>query len=95
MGLLNGFINRPDEWSYKIPFAVQWVWPIPIIIGAFLAPESPWWLVRHNRIDEAREAVRRLTTPESGVHFDLEAHIEMIRTTNQYEIEVSSGSHVS
>ncbi|KAH7368721.1 alpha glucoside transporter [Plectosphaerella cucumerina] len=93
MGLLNGFINRPDEWSYKIPFAVQWVWPIPIIIGAFLAPESPWWLVRHNRIDEAREAVRRLTTPESGVHFDLEAHIEMIRTTNQYEIEVSSGSH--
>lgn len=35
MGLLNGFINRPDEWSYKIPFAVQWVWPIPIIIGSY------------------------------------------------------------
>ena len=25
VGVLNALINRPDEWSYRIPFAVQWV----------------------------------------------------------------------
>lgn len=24
------------------PFAIQWAWPIPILIGTLLAPESPW-----------------------------------------------------
>lgn len=77
----------------NLAFAIQWVWPIPIIIGTLFAPESPWWLVRQNRLEEAKEAVRRLTSPQSGVHFDLDAHIEMMRLTNQFEIEVSSGSH--
>jgi SP family general alpha glucoside:H+ symporter-like MFS transporter len=45
---------------YKIPFAIQWVWPIPIIVGTFLAPESPWWCVRHGYHDRARSALRRL-----------------------------------
>jgi len=28
--------------SYRIPFAIQWIWPVPIIVGVLLAPESPW-----------------------------------------------------
>lgn len=34
-----GSVNRTDEWAYKIPFGVQWVWPIPILIGVLFAPE--------------------------------------------------------
>ncbi|WYZ44713.1 hypothetical protein EsH8_VIII_000029 [Colletotrichum jinshuiense] len=92
-GMLRGLLKIDNQWGYRIPFAIQWVWPIPIIIGTLFAPESPWWLVRQNRLEEAKEAVRRLTSPQSGVHFDLDAHIEMMRLTNQFEIEVSSGSH--
>lgn len=25
IGILNGFIDREDQWSYRIPFAIQWV----------------------------------------------------------------------
>lgn len=32
-------INRTDRWAYMIPFGVQWVWPIPILIGLAFAPE--------------------------------------------------------
>lgn len=32
---------KPDL-SFRIPFALQWIWPVPIIIGVALAPESPW-----------------------------------------------------
>ena len=41
-GVLRSMVQRTDQWSYRIPFAIQWIWPMPIIIGVLLAPESPW-----------------------------------------------------
>ena len=46
--------------SYRIPFAVQWVWPIPLIIGVYLAPESPWFLVKRGRDQDAKNSLKRL-----------------------------------
>ncbi|TXT06159.1 hypothetical protein VHUM_03632 [Vanrija humicola] len=54
--------KRQDEWAYKIPFAIQWVWPIPIFILVTLAPESPWFLVRKGRLGDAEKAVSRLSS---------------------------------
>lgn len=34
-----GSNGRTDEWAYRIPFAVQWVWPVPILAGVLFAPE--------------------------------------------------------
>lgn len=59
-GILRGLINRPDEWAYRIPFALQWIWPTPVLIACWFAPESPWFLVRKDRIEEARHMIRRL-----------------------------------
>ncbi|GJN80016.1 hypothetical protein PLIIFM63780_003540 [Purpureocillium lilacinum] len=42
--VLRGILNVEAPWSYRIPFAVQWLWPIPVAIAVFFAPESPWWL---------------------------------------------------
>ena len=42
-GVLRAFLsNGSSQWAYRIPFAIQWIWPIPIGVGVFLAPESPW-----------------------------------------------------
>ena len=30
------------------------------MVGTFLAPESPWWCIRHGHHDRARHALRRL-----------------------------------
>ncbi|KAA8622222.1 AraJ Arabinose efflux permease [Pyrenophora tritici-repentis] len=92
-GILTGLMKNNTQWGYRIPFALQWIWPVPIIAATLLAPESPWWLVRKGRINEAKEAIRKITTPTDGVEFDLDAHVEMMVVTNEYEKQVGSGTN--
>lgn len=33
-GVLQSLIARDDQWSYRIPFAVQWIWPPFLIVAA-------------------------------------------------------------
>ncbi|KAJ4351613.1 uncharacterized protein N0V89_006956 [Didymosphaeria variabile] len=46
--------------AYRIPIALQWMFPTPLAILIFFAPESPWWLTRKGRTEEAAKAVERL-----------------------------------
>ncbi|CAE7173697.1 hypothetical protein CFE70_005019 [Pyrenophora teres f. teres 0-1] len=92
-GILTGLMKNNTQWGYRIPFALQWIWPFPIIAATLLAPESPWWLVRKGRINEAKEAIRKITTPTDGIEFDLDAHVEMMIVTNEYEKQVGSGTN--
>jgi SP family general alpha glucoside:H+ symporter-like MFS transporter len=88
-GVLKGLVNNPTKWSYKVPFAIQWIWPIPLFIAAWLAPESPWHLVRTNQLDKARTSLQRLSEPEHNV--DLDATIAMMVHTNKLEIQEREG----
>ena len=92
-GILTGLMKNTTQWGYRVPFALQWIWPIPIILATFLAPESPWWLIRQGRIDEAKQAIRKITTPTDGIEFDLDAHVEMMVVTDKYEKQVGAGSN--
>lgn len=51
-----------SDMGYKLPFALQWIWPAPLAIGIFLAPESPWWLMKKNRQSEAEKSLVRLSS---------------------------------
>jgi SP family general alpha glucoside:H+ symporter-like MFS transporter len=92
-GILTGLMKNTTQWGYRIPFALQWIWPVPIILATLLAPESPWWLVRQGRVEDAKAAIRKITTPTDGIEFDLDAHVEMMVITNEYEKQVSAGSN--
>lgn len=90
--VLRALLDRTDEWGYRIPFAIQWIWPIPIAIGVFLAPESPWWLVRTGQLDEAKRSLIRLASTDSSVEFNADETIAMMTHTNELEKEISSGT---
>ena len=60
-GVNRGCVTRQDQWAYRIPFAIQWMWPIPIAIGVMLAPESPWWYV--NACHEVDVSLSLLSKP--------------------------------
>jgi SP family general alpha glucoside:H+ symporter-like MFS transporter len=92
-GVLKGVSMRNDEWAYRIPYALQWVWPVPLIVGISLAPESPWWLVRKERIEDAKKMLLRLTSRNKDVDFNADETIAMMQQTNEFEKASSEGTN--
>ena len=90
-GTLRGCLQLTTQWAYRIPFAIQWLWPVPILVGCLFAPESPWWLVRKDRIEDARKSLLSLTSRSSGVQYNVDDQISMIRATNELEKAMSGG----
>lgn len=91
-GVLRGMVGRTDEWGYKIPFALQWLWPVPLMIGIYLAPESPWWLIRAGKNEDAKKSLLRLTTRNSDTNFNPDETISMMVHTNTMEKEQLAGT---
>ncbi|KFY78726.1 hypothetical protein V499_02166 [Pseudogymnoascus sp. VKM F-103] len=59
-GITYHYQSRDDASAYRVPIALQWMFPTPLAILLFIAPESPWWLVRKGRLAEAEASVKRL-----------------------------------
>lgn len=90
-GVLLGTYQLDSTWAYRIPYALQWLWPVPLIIGIFLAPESPWWLVRKERYEDAKHSVRRLTSKNSP-NFSVDDTVSFMRVTNELEKANNEGT---
>lgn len=89
-GVGKGVSARTDQWAYRIPFAIQWIWIPLLVICVWFAPESPWWLVRQGRSDEALASLRRLVRSSSNV--DVNATLAMIESTTAHEAEVEDST---
>jgi SP family general alpha glucoside:H+ symporter-like MFS transporter len=68
------------------------MWYPPLLIGVYFAPESPWWLVRHGKLEEAKKSLRRLTSPKRDPTFNVDETVDMISYTNKLEREMSEGA---
>lgn len=91
-GVLRAFLSSTGQWAYRIPFALQWALPIPLAIGIFCAPESPWWLTRKGRMDEVRKSLRRLRSNDSS-EAEIEDTIAMMEHTIKIENEMKATSN--
>lgn len=91
-GVLFSFESNPTQWAFRIPFGLQWMWPIPLMIVLWFTPESPYWLARRNRLDEARHVLKRISAKGSISEEDLDKQLAMIVHTNKIESEHSGGT---
>jgi SP family general alpha glucoside:H+ symporter-like MFS transporter len=67
------------------------MWPLPLFIGILLAPESPWWLVRKGRTEDAKKALLRLTSLNRETDFDVDETISMMVHTTALEAKITKG----
>ncbi|EAU38243.1 hypothetical protein ATEG_01486 [Aspergillus terreus NIH2624] len=92
VGVIKSMINRDDQWAYRIPYGLQWMWPLPLFIGILMAPESPWWLVRRGRTEDAKKALLRLTSVNRDTDFDADETIAMMVHTTALEKQITTGA---
>lgn len=87
-GVIAGTSRLDNHWAYSAPFAAQWFWPLIILIIWPWAPESPWWLVRQGRIEQAEQSLRRLASEK----VDVRPTLAMIVETDRLESTLEAGS---
>ncbi|KAF7291275.1 Maltose permease [Mycena indigotica] len=91
-GVVRASITIESDWGWRLPFVIQWVWPVPLILGAYFAPESPWWLVRQGRHADAEKSVRRLTNHELYSEEDAKRSVANMIHTTAIEREMQAGT---
>jgi SP family general alpha glucoside:H+ symporter-like MFS transporter len=84
-GVVRAVAGVQGDLGWRLPFVLQWVWPIPLLIGAYLAPESPWNSVRRDKFDEARKNLMRLRQDTPDKVMEVEATLAYIRHTTAIE----------
>lgn len=89
-GVLDGLVGNQTQWGYRIPFAIQWLWPVPLFIIMCFAPDSPWWLVRKQRLADAEKALRRLCSASSNL--DTKQLVAMMKYTDELEQAMNVGT---
>ncbi|KAF2829258.1 maltose permease MAL61 [Ophiobolus disseminans] len=90
-GVTYHFNTKLDDSAYRIPIALQWMFPTPLAILLFIAPESPWWLVRKGRLQEAEHAVGRLGRKSQ---LNLSEAVAMMRRTIDLEKSTKEPNHL-
>ncbi|KAI0123935.1 MFS sugar transporter-like protein [Xylariales sp. AK1849] len=78
-----------DQSSYKVMFAAEWCWPAAIMIGAFLIPESPYYLIRQNRIEAATKSLSVLYSKNTR---KVQAALKTIQDVTEHETEIGNAS---
>ncbi|TEA22606.1 General alpha-glucoside permease [Colletotrichum sidae] len=86
-GATLGYNKRMDEWAWRAPLALQWIFPTPLMVILFFAPESPWWLIRRGRKEEALRSARRLG-PTGGTTQQAQRKLAMIERTVEIEAQI-------
>ncbi|OAA43623.1 Sugar/inositol transporter [Metarhizium rileyi] len=87
-GILRALVYNTSEWSYRLPFALQWAWAVPLLVGVYFAPESPWWFIRHEQPADARRSLRRLCSRSS---LQVDDSIALMEHINKVERQLNYG----
>lgn len=77
-----GFYHLPadDNWAWRGGMLIQSLWVIILLSGIHWVPESPRWLMMHDRYEEAEVVLNKLHMPD-------EARVEAIQIRQSIEFD--------
>lgn len=80
--------------SWRTVIAIGLLWPLILIVGMQLMPESPRWLAKKGKIDATREAlarVRGVPKDEAHSHWIIRREADEIHGSVEHEKHVQGG----
>ncbi|KAH7139895.1 alpha-glucosides permease MPH2/3 [Dactylonectria estremocensis] len=93
-GVLRGSLSLKGDAGWRVPYGIQWIWIPPLLLVGFLAPESPWYLIRRGRDAEAEKSLRRLASKDFYTEETMAQTIALMKHTNEMEkIEAADASY--
>lgn len=92
-GCALGMETYLSQSSYRVPIGLQFVWGVVIFIGGLVITESPRWLVKQDRLEEAAASLGKLRNlpPSDEI---VQAELNEITTTHQYELSLGKSSYL-
>ncbi|KAI9733992.1 MAG: hypothetical protein M1834_002649 [Cirrosporium novae-zelandiae] len=90
-GLDQATQGRNNASAYRIPISIQFIWAFVLAAGLFFLPESPRYLVKRGRDEDAIRALSSVRgAPEDSL--EIKAELAEIRANFEYEKQVASTS---
>lgn len=93
-GVVRGTTELAGDIAWRLPFALQWIWPVPLMIAAYFAPESPWNAVRRGKLETARKSLHRLLPSGTDIEHRVAAALAYIQYTTKLEESETSGASI-
>lgn len=93
-GVLRGSLNLKGDAGWRIPYGLQWIWIPPLLLVGYLTPESPWYLIRRGRQEEAKKSLRRLARKNFYTDRTMAETMALMNHTNEMEkVEAKNGNY--
>ncbi|KAB2578922.1 putative glucose transporter rco-3 [Lasiodiplodia theobromae] len=88
----NATKHRNDTGSYRIPIAVQFAWALILVIGLIFLPETPRFLVKQDKHEQATASLAKLRRlPED--HPAVVEELAEIVANHHYEMSIGTASY--
>lgn len=89
----NSTKDRDDTGCYRIPIAVQFAWAIILVVGMLILPETPRFLIKQDRYEEATKALARLRRMEVNDPIVV-AELAEIQANHDYEMSLGKATYI-
>jgi sugar porter (SP) family MFS transporter len=89
----NSTKDRQDSGSYRIPIAVQFLWSLILVIGLIFLPETPRYLIKMDKYDQAARSLgklRRLPIDHPAIIEELNE----VQANHLYEMSLGKSSYI-
>ena len=91
-GITFGTNSIPNDWAWRIPSFLQMAPSLLQITFIYMIPESPRWLISHDRIEEAEDILVKYHAEGDAESEFVKAEMTQIRATLQLETEAARHS---
>lgn len=89
----NSTKDRDDTGCYRIPIAIQFAWAIILVGGMLVLPETPRFLIKQDRYEEATKALARLRRMDVDDPAVL-AELAEIQANHEFEMRLGKASYL-